>query len=222
MGDLSPHLLLADQAYHAIKRLILAGGVDPGTLLREAEFARQIGMSRTPIREALKRLSSEKILEISPSGGYLVVQFTPSELEEIYALRAALEGLAANLAARKMTRVASALLQDQLDAMESAVEGNDDAKLAELNRAFHATIAQISANRLLQAMLSSIQEVFERYRLTAIANDSRRHASYAEHRQIADALLAEDPALSEARIRAHIQKALELRSYAGEGSRPTQ
>ena len=214
MNDLSPTVLLAEHAYRQIKKLVLSGEMGADTVIREAELARQIGVSRTPVREALNRLHAEKLLELSPSGGYLVVQFTAEDLEEIYALRAALEGLAANLAARKMNRIAAAVLQDQLDAMEAAVKSRDDAKLVELNSKFHSAIAGTSGNKLLQTMLVSIQDIFERYRMPAIADESRRFASYMEHREIVEALIERDSDLAEQRIKRHVQKALEMRRRA--------
>lgn len=197
--------------------MILSGAIEPHKLVREAELARQIDVGRTPVREALKRLSAENILQLSPSGGYVLVQFSNPDLEEIYALRAALEGLAANLAARKMNRVTAAILQDHLEAMEAAIVRKDNRKVAELNSKFHYTIAEASGNKLLLQMILSIQDIFERHRIPAIIDNMRGAESHIEHRQIAEALMNRDAQLAESRIKEHVQRALDVRRHAFRG-----
>lgn len=191
--------------------MIVSGSIDANSPIREAELARRLGVSRTPVREALNRLQAEKLLDSLPSGGYRVVQFSAADLEELYAVRAVLEGLAASLAAKNMGRVAAASLEDDLEAMELAANSRDDVELARLNSKFHSTVAAASGNKFLQSLLLSIQDIFERYRMPAIANDARRASSFAEHRQIADALIRRDHVAAEQLIKNHIGKALELR-----------
>ena len=210
----SPPLLLAEEAYRQIKTMIVSGSLDQAIALREADLARRLGVSRTPVREALNRLSAEKLVTALPSGGYSIVQLTAADLEEVYEVRAALEGLAARLAAVNITRVGVAQIHDLLDDMERSVGSGDDQALADLNSRFHATIAQASQNKFLQSMLRSIHEIFERYRLPALSNDRRRIGSYDEHRNIATAIINRDAQQAEQTIKTHIDNALKLRRDA--------
>jgi len=202
---------LGELAYAKIRRLVMSGAARPGSVIREASLVRDLAMSRTPVREALRRLQAEKLLQPVPRGGYLVIEMTRDELVDVYSVRAALEGLAAALAAERRTRTDLAKLADLLDAMDDAVGKGDDPELASLNSAFHQAIALASHNICLVEMLSTIHEIFDRYRMRAVRNRRRREEAHDQHRSLHDAIVNGLSDKAEATARLHVSAALALR-----------
>lgn len=199
--------------------MLMRGEIAPRSLLREAELARQLGMSRTPVREALRRLMAEGFLRAAPQGGFVVVELTREDLMNIYPVRGVLEGLAARLAARHASRVDIARLEELAEAMERARLAGDDGQLAKLNSQFHDAVAQASHNRHLQAMLANIREVFEGYRPFALIHPGRRDAAHSEHCELLAALKARDEASAAKIAEEHVRRALMVRlSAAGDTS----
>lgn len=197
----------ASEAYHRIHSLILDGTISADSTLTEAELVRTLEMSRTPVREALHRLEAEGVLEALPRGGFAVVTMSAEDLSNLYQIRAVLEGLAAETAAARLTRVAIAQLEDLYDEMDIAVENRDDDTLVRLNREFHRTIASASGNRHLEKILDDIKGVFERFRLNAVADDTRRRAAHAEHRALIEALKTRDGTLARQLAEEHVHRA---------------
>jgi len=189
--------------------MILNGEVAPSSYLAEASLVDLLAMSRTPIREALHRLELEGLLRRVPRHGYMVVPLSTQGLANLYAVRAALEGLAAELAAQRLTRVNLARLEDLYEAMEAACIADRDADLATLNRDFHETIAIASENNYLREILDNIKGIFERYRSTAISNMDRRSLAHQEHGELIGALRARDPDRSRRIAEAHVYRAME-------------
>jgi DNA-binding GntR family transcriptional regulator len=198
----------ASEAYQRIRAMIFDGSIPPDTTLVEAQLVRLLEMSRTPIREALHRMETEGLIEALPRGGFAVVTLTGEDLQNLYQIRAVLEGLAAETAASRSTRVAIAQLEDLYDEMDVAVESRDDETLIRLNREFHRTIASASGNRHLEAMLDDIKGVFERFRSDAVADDARRSTAHSEHRALIEALKARDGAEARRVAEKHVHRAL--------------
>lgn len=215
MDPLAP---LSEQAYTLLKGRLMRGEIAPRSLLREAELARQLGMSRTPVREALRRLLAEGFLRAVPQGGFVSVELTREDLMSIYPVRGVLEGLAARLAARNANRVDLARLEELADAMERSYLGGDDAQLAKLNSQFHDAVAQASHNRYLQAMLANIRDVFEGYRPYALIHPGRRDSAHAEHCKLLTALKMRDEAAAAEIAEEHVRRALMVRLEAGDDS----
>ncbi|TDD79871.1 GntR family transcriptional regulator [Actinomadura darangshiensis] len=197
-----------DTAYDAVRQMILSGTAEAGSRLGEAELAETLGLSRTPVREALQRLGSDGLVEVLPHRGARVVQWTREDLEEIFELRSLLEPYAAARAA-KLAPPQNVLddLHEQCDAMERAVSEGDFGRVAQLNSAFHASLIEASGNRRLPAMLTSVMHAplivgtFRRYD----ADEMSRSMNH--HRELVAALAAGDPAWAESVMRAHIRAA---------------
>ncbi len=202
---------LGDQAYARIRQMISDGWIPTRTVVRESYLARQLGVSRTPVREALQRLVAEGYLSAIPQGGYFVVQLSIGDLEDVYEVRGVLEGLAARRAADHATRTDLAQLEDLYEAMEGARARGDDAQLARLNSQFHATVARGGGNAYLQSMLGEIREIFERFRPAALTHPGRREAAHAEHRGLLEALRARDVDGAERLAQQHVRGALAVR-----------
>ena len=162
------------------------------------------------MREALARLASDGFLVAIPGRGWVVVEITPAKLIDVYAVRARLEGLAAESAARRLTRVDLARLEDLYDAMDDARTGGDD-ELAGLNSQFHIVIAEASGNAYLCSMLDDIRDVFDRFRVTALAVPGRRDQAHLEHGQMIAALRSRDVDLARQLAEDHVRLALEAR-----------
>lgn len=199
------------EAYERIRQMILAGEIAQGSVVSEADLVRSLGMSRTPVREALRRLEAENYLKGIPGRGYVVIELSEQDLMNVYRVRAALEGLAAEHAATLATRTQLAQLEDLYDEMERARERADDPALTKLNSRFHAAVAEASGNTYLQAMLDNIHDVFERFRATAVGQPTRRDDAHAEHGQLIRALRAGDQDQARAIAEQHVRGALEFR-----------
>jgi DNA-binding GntR family transcriptional regulator len=196
--------------------MIFDGTVTPDELLVEARLVPALDMSRTPIREALHRLEAEGLLVAVPRGGFQVAAIRDSDLENLYEVRAALEGLAAFTAASRMTRVNLAQIEDLYDEMGDAVGSGQDDELAGLNREFHRAIAVASANPHLVEVLDNVKGVFERFRSKAVSNDERRAQAHAEHGELIEALRNHNPDRARQLAEEHVRRALKAGTATSE------
>ncbi|WP_214366145.1 GntR family transcriptional regulator [Pseudonocardia sp. H11422] len=200
-------------AYNAMRDGIAAGLYPAGTWLREEDIALSTGVSRTPVREALRRLQAEGFVEIQPNRGAMVVGWGAEELDDIYDLRVMLEGYAARRAARRgaLDAAGFARLGALCTEMERLLDEQGEQhcqRLTQLNLAFHAAVHQAARNRqlllnilpvLIQGPL--VRETFHHYTREELAR------SFAQHRDILEALVAGDGDWAESTMRAHIRAA---------------
>lgn len=216
---------LADQVFTRLQDDIVLGVLKPGTKLGEAELAARYGVSRGPLREAIRRLESRKLLERIPHVGTRVASLELADLIEIYRVREALEGMAARLAAEQMTAAEVAGLWELLALHEQQQDLQDD--VAYFQHAgdldFHYRIIQGSHNRTLIDLL--IGEIYHRvrmyrYQFSMTANRPRK--ALTEHRRIAEAIEARDGEMAELLMRRHISRAREyLEARQSPGSSDT-
>ncbi|MBI5968840.1 MAG: GntR family transcriptional regulator [Deltaproteobacteria bacterium] len=198
-------LSLGNQAYQEMKRIILKRQIPPGGKLNEGELAKTLGISRTPVREAINRLEKEGLVEIFPQRGAFVVQFSEKDVYELFLIRENLEGLAAYLAAAKMNERHQAKLNSCVQGFEEPFSEEDTRRYAREDFKFHQTIVAISEARRLINLISTLHDHIRMFRLTTIGLSGRMKASLAEHRQILAALEKRDPEESEQRMRQHIR-----------------
>jgi DNA-binding GntR family transcriptional regulator len=184
LGDL---LVSAQEAAHAkLREMIFSGALQAGQALRQEDIARQLGLSRLPVREALNRLATEGLVELKPRRGFYVVALKANELEDIFEMRAMLEERAGQLATERMT-VADAdavdRLVESLDAVVSRNEGFDD--YAQLNEQFHERLYQSCNRKHLRRQIRMLRDaVAPLIRLLASEKGEVRRAQ-EEHRQMA-------------------------------------
>jgi DNA-binding GntR family transcriptional regulator len=152
-----PRIVLSDRVKEFIVEAVLAGELKPGERIVESSMARQLGVSQAPVREAIRDLVLLGFLETEPYKGTSVRSFTPEELWETYTVRAALESLAARLAALNLTAEDATALQNILEEMLSAAHHQDRDRLLELDNRFHETILQISRNKTLYQLWKTLQ-----------------------------------------------------------------
>lgn len=209
MARTRQHGHTAQQAYQWIRDRILQNYWPAACQLREGELAREIGVSRTPVREALRRLTQEGLVETVPNMGSRLRSWSSEDLEEIFGLRLVLESYAARLAA---TRIRSGELQTiyaLCAAMEALVaEGMDDAtkcqELTRLNEQYHAAVMEGSHSPRLTALATQVisfplvYRTFSSYRFDEITR------SMSHHRELADAFRARDPVWAESVMRSHL------------------
>jgi DNA-binding GntR family transcriptional regulator len=152
-----PRVVLSDRVKEFIVEAVLSGELKPGERIVESSMARQLGVSQAPVREAIRDLILLGFLESQPYKGTFVRSFTPEELWETYTVRAALESLAARLAASNLTEEDAKALQCILDEMMEAARQQDRDRLVQLDNHFHETILQISRNQTLYQLWKTLQ-----------------------------------------------------------------
>lgn len=201
-------LTAVDRAYAEIREKVIQGSYPSKAHLDEAQLAEELGFSRTPIREALRRLSTEGILSFVPQHGAFVPTWETEFVQQLYDLRAVLEGTCAELAARRITPVALDRLRDCNAEMAELTEAGDAATLArltELNTLFHTEIMTASGNEpLKQATLQCLGQ------FPVIHRNARHHEPEGmrnrlnHHAEIAEALTMHDATWAGGAMRAHI------------------
>lgn len=196
-----------DQAYDAIRQALAAGDYPPGAHLREEDLATTIGVSRTPVREALRRLDAEGILKFIPNRGVTVAEWSERDVGEIFELRALLESYSARLAADRIDNSTLARLgelADQMDELRASPRQKRLDTITDLNNQFHRGILVAADNRRLIPLLAGVVQIplvlqtFRRY------NDNDLRHSFQQHRDILQALRHHDAAWAEAAMRAHL------------------
>jgi DNA-binding GntR family transcriptional regulator len=176
---------------HEIRRAILEGRLEPGDVLREEQLARELGTSRTPVREALIELRNEGLVESQATRRAVVRAYDSAELHDIYNLRAALEAHAARLAAERGTQETSAHLAASIDRFHELARRAGEADLAGLvseNLVFHAVIAEATGVSRLQKMIDQVMVIPKRYRAYAAYVPAHRGTVEEHHRGIAEAV----------------------------------
>jgi DNA-binding GntR family transcriptional regulator len=184
--------------YDTIREAIQIGRYTPGQRLIADELAQELGTSRMPVREALRRLEVAGLVSITPHRGAVVSELSAQEIVEIYHIRAVLEGLAARLAASLLPSADIDRLNALIEEMEgAAATGPDLDHVLRSNREFHIAIWQAAHAPRLQEILENLYDASHRFRNISIALPGRLTQIFQEHRQIVQALAAGDPAAAE-------------------------
>ncbi len=199
-----------EQAYTVIRMSILDGSATQNSRLREASLAKQIGVSRTPVREALRRLDSEGLVEYLPNRGARVVSYSEQELGEVYDLRALLEAHAAALAAQHIDAISLERLRETATSMERLVDhaarGSRD-EMALLNNQFHHTVIEAGQSERLSRLIANVVLNPLIYRCFHLYTPDMLKRSCIHHREIVAALESRDASWAAAVMRAHILSA---------------
>jgi len=199
---------LKDQAYQAIKDAILAVKLKPGEALVESELAEQLGVSKTPVRDALLELEREGLVTKILFKGTYVSEVTERDVREIFELRAVLEGLAARLAAPLLSEEELERAEELLAAQEEALSEGKIELASQLGKQFHDMIIQKADNRRLVPILRNLDDHLQRFRLLSDQISGRLNKSVKEHRRVLLALKEKDPGVAEEMVRAHLHSVL--------------
>ncbi len=202
-------LSLGERAYRRLRESIVQGTLRPGSRISERRMASALGISAQPVREALRRLEQDGMVVTLPRRGTVVAEIGPERLAELGRIRAALEGVAAALAAERMAGEDLAELAGIVRGMRAATAAADTEALAELNERFHAILQGATGNLFLVKSLEALRAYDDLGRLRALGSTPKdMPKALREHASILAALRARDPALAEARMRQHVLRSL--------------
>jgi DNA-binding GntR family transcriptional regulator len=204
----APTTSLVDDAYEQIRRRILDNLWPPGHRALEQEVALALGMSRTPVREALMRLQNENLVEVIPRHGMRVLPVSPNDMSEIYQILTALECMAAELLARrKPTDKELEPLVAATQAMGKALKADDLDAWAAADERFHAHLVELAGNRQLQATVLNYWDRAHRARMFTLRLRPKPVNSTKEHMQMVERLRAGDSVGAATVTRAHRERA---------------
>jgi DNA-binding GntR family transcriptional regulator len=191
-------------AYERLVADIRAGRLKPGDRLTETEIAERLGISRTPVREAIRQMESDGLVNHIPRVGAAVRTLDYTEITELYEMRAVLEGTAARFAARAVSEVELA----ELDAINAEMAAaTDTSSLSDANHLFHAALLNAARNRFLVKSVEAVQKTLLILGPSTMEEGSRAAQAIAEHERLLSALRAHDCDAAEAVMRAHIESA---------------
>jgi len=195
----------AQLAYERLVEAIQAGQLTAGSRVREADVAEWLQISRTPVREAMRKLEAEGILSHMPHVGVVVTEIDSEMVTELYAMREVLEGSAAGLAARHASDAEIHMLQQIVKGEKALL--NDPDSLMRHNREFHDIIYRSAHNRYLLKSLNALHDALVLLGKTTLSSRPRAETSHAEHQAIVKAIIARDQPLAEKLMRTHIRGA---------------
>lgn len=199
------HSYLREKVAEELRRGILSGRFEPGERLVEERLAEELGVSRNPIREAIRTLTSEGLIEVSPRRGAIVASLSQEEADELLEVRAALEGANARLAARRRDTKILSRLKTVLEQGSSAVDEGRLSELPQLNDEFHAELALAGHNRILADLIKSLRDRSAPLFRGGGGLSPRR--SWAEHEGILRAVIAGDAELASLLAHRHVLNA---------------
>ncbi len=199
---------LEEQVYMKLEDEIISGELGRGQIVTECELASRLGVSRTPVRGALRRLAEDGLVEITTNRRITVVGVSADDLVDTYNIRTRLEGLSSRLAAERMTDDEKKKLTEFVELSEYYISKKDTEHLGSLDTEFHSMIYRASGNRMLCRILSELHRNIERYRRISLSTPGRLESSVAEHREILDAIVSGDKERADALTSEHIEHAL--------------
>jgi len=198
---------LAGQIFDTLEKEILLGNLERGAVCTETEIATMLGVSRTPVREAIGRLVQENMVE-DTSKGIKILGISPEDAVTIYRIREKLEGMVAREAAKKISEDELKEMKDGIDYHEYCISKGDYDKAHECDNDFHEILYRASGNTVLYNTLIPLHRKIQKYRSIAVHDNARAKASHNEHKVIYAALVDHDPDKAEKAITKHINNAL--------------
>lgn len=197
---------LADQVFEHLENDILSGKYQRGDILTESRLSSELGVSRTPIREAFRRLEQEHLIEETGKGS-LVIGITEKDLEDIFLIRGQLECMVASLAAENRTDAQLAELKEALELQEFYLSKADAERIKFMDNKFHSTLYKLSGSMSFYDTLMPLHKKIQKYRMVAVQSKSRAEASVEEHREIFEAISQKDANKASAAAKKHVENA---------------
>lgn len=208
---------LEEKVYLALEDAILSGEYKRGDALTEMSLCKKLGVSRTPVRSALHRLSEEGLIEVAPNRGAIVVGMNDEDLADIYKIRIRLEGLASSMAAERMSDEEKRALAETVELSEFYLGKGDVEKLKELDTSFHIIIYKASGSRTLSKILSELHRNIRSYRKLSLTVPGRLEKSIEEHKEILEAIQSGDAKRADEITSRHIENAMNNMIIATKG-----
>lgn len=198
---------LRGKVYHQLRESILDGKYNEYEELKEAAIAEEMGVSRTPVREAFRQLELEGLIQIIPNKGAYVTGITVKDVKDIYAIRSQLEGLCARWATENISREQMEEMEENIFLSEFHAGKGHAEQLAELDNRFHEILYSASNSKMLEHVLREFHEYVLRFRRQSLQDNARGVQFNEEHRRIMEAIREKDADLAEQLANAHIRNA---------------
>ncbi len=202
---INEYLPLRDIVFQTLRNAIITGELQPGERLMETQLGERLGVSRTPIREAIRKLELEGLVVMVPRKGAQVAQFTEKDIQDVLEVRGALEALAAKIACKRMDDRAFLKLQLAIAEYSYAAKNKDLEMMIEKDVEFHEIIVGATQNDKLIQIFNNLREQVNRYRITYLKNTEDAESVQAEHLEILEALKNKDEELASSLASKHIQ-----------------
>ena len=200
---------LRGRVFQSIREDILSGRYEQNTELKEAAIGAELGVSRTPVREALRQLELEGLVTIIPNRGAYVNMITAKDVQDIYVIRSMLEGLCARWATQSITNEQLDSMEETLCLSEYHTSKKNYERLYELDSLFHEQLYEAGGSRILNHILSDFHDYVKMVRKATISTSSRSVTSTEEHRAIFEAIKEKDPDKAEALAKEHVKHTIE-------------
>lgn len=190
--DMDEFLPLRDVVFNTLRKAILTGQLKPGERLMEVHLANRLGVSRTPIREAIRKLELEGLVIMIPRRGAEVARITEKSLKDVLEVRRALDALSVELACERITKEDMERLWEACQEFERAAKGKDASIIAKADVALHDIIVEATGNLRLAQLVNNLSEQMYRYRFVYIKEESKHDMLVAEHREIYESIASRD------------------------------
>jgi len=200
--------LLSQKVYRILKSEIIKGSIKQGTKLSECEIAKHMGISRTPIREALRELAANGFVKMSNNHGAVVTSLSRNDLIEVYQIRGVLEGFAARLTIKKISREKTRELESITKQIAVYAYKNDVLGFSEMDAEFHDLILSICGNKRLVQIHNNLNEHVHRFRIRSLSVPGRLKSSLNEHLKIAEAIKKKDSEQADKLSQIHMNNVL--------------
>lgn len=208
--NMDAYLPLRDVVFNTLREAILRGDLVPGERLMELQLAAKLGVSRTPIREAIRMLEQEGLAITIPRKGAIVAGMTEKDMQDVLEIREALEELSVQVACDKITEEEVARLRENMENFEDSLKSGDLKRMAEADVEFHDVIYQATDNLKLINMLNNLREQMYRYRVEYLKNPSNHEQLLREHEAIYRGILEKDKDAVTEMIRKHISNQVDV------------
>lgn len=203
-ATMNEYLPLRDVVFQTLRQAILRGELKPGERLMEIHLAQRLGVSRTPIREAIRKLELEGLVTMIPRRGAEVAQITEKSMNDVLEVRRAMDALCAELACDRITEEELAQLREACDRFEQSVNTGDVKKIAQADVALHDIIVHATGNQRLIQLVNNLAEQMYRYRFEYIKDFTQHRHLIEEHRIIYEAIVQKDKETAAQAARTHI------------------
>jgi DNA-binding GntR family transcriptional regulator len=198
---------LGELVFESLREAIIEGMLRPSERLMEIQLAEEMGVSRTPVREAIRKLELEGLVVMIPRKGAYVAGLSLKDIADVFEIRGALEGLAAELAAERATDEELEAMERYLVKISEEIDNGDLSKVVETDTDFHTLLYKSSRNTRLSQIINNLREQIQRFRTTSLSFPGRMKIALEEHRKIVEAVSSRDGELARKLAQEHIENA---------------
>jgi DNA-binding GntR family transcriptional regulator len=196
---------LREVVFETLREAIIGGVLRPGERLMEIQLAEELGVSRTPVREAIRKLELEGFVVMIPRKGAYVSDISYKDIADIFEIRGALEQLAAGLACERITEEELENLERLLVQKKECIDGEDVEGMVEIDTQFHEALYRASRNDRLVQIVSNLREQIQRFRSTSLASPGRMREAWEEHEKLVEAISERNIPLAQQLASEHIE-----------------